>query len=182
MMGPRVAETASNPGRIQRLRHRLLATRPSARELFILAPIWGALMALSALTALYLRNGAETSHIYGILALYFRGGLFAWPIAIVISNACALGRAAETRFAAYFLALTLCTIALTAVLFALHYRSFYARWHAPPGTRIWFYQFAFTSAGAIYQFVVMGVRLFLPVGFLCLGAASLWLAWRSRAR
>ena len=68
---------------------------------------------------------------------------------------------------AFFLCLTVCTIAATAFLFAMDYRIFYARWHAPFGTLTWVYQFVFTSAGAVYQFVVMGIRLYLPVGFAC---------------
>ncbi len=31
-------------------------------------------------------------------------------------------------------------------------------------------------AGAVYQFIVMGIRLYLPVGFAVLAAASFWLA------
>ncbi|MNY76595.1 hypothetical protein D3C86_2162310 [compost metagenome] len=62
------------------------------------------------------------------------------------------------------------------MLFALDYRAFYARWHADAGTRAWLYQFAFTSLVAFYQFLVLGIRLYLPVGGAALLAASLWLA------
>ena len=51
----------------------------------------------------------------------------------------------------------------------MDYRLFYARWHAPFGTRTWVYQFTFTSASAVYQFIVMGIRLYLPLGFAALG-------------
>jgi hypothetical protein len=58
----------------------------------------------------------------------------------------------------------------------MDYRLFYAQWHRPFGTRIWAYQFIFTSAGAVYQFLVMGLRLYLPVGLPILAGTSLWLA------
>jgi hypothetical protein len=154
------------------------ASLPSLREVLLGAPVWGLVMALSALVALYLRNGAETSHLSSILLLFFLGGLISWPFALMLGRFGAIGRGRETRFAAFFLCLTIGTIAATAFLFALDYRAFYARWHAPFGTRIWAYQFTFTSASAVYQFAVMGVRLYLPLGFAALGLTSLWLAAR----
>ena len=71
-------------------------------------------------------------------------------------------------------------MAMTAFLFALDYRVFYARWHAPTGSLIWMFQFAFTSASAVYQFGVLGSRLFLPLGLIWLPGASLYLARRMR--
>lgn len=136
-------------------------------------------MALSCLLALYLRNGAQTSHMVSILTLYFCGGLIAWPCALVLGRFGAIGRGSETRFAAFFLCLTVCTIAATAFLFAMDYRLFYTQWHEPFGTRIWMYQFVFTSVAAVYQFVVMGIPLYLPAGFAALALASLWLARRT---
>ncbi len=174
MMSPDPAETGGTAWLAQRMRHSL----PGLRETLLGAPLWGLVMALSALLALYLRNGAETSHLTSILLLFFSGGLIAWPFALFLGRFGAIGRGRETRFAAFFLCLTVCTIAFTAILFALEYRIFYARWHAPFGTGTWVYQFTFTSASAIYQFVVMGIRLYLPLGFAALGLASLWLAAR----
>lgn len=174
MTSPAPAETGGTIWLTRRMRHSL----PGLREILAGAPLWGLVMALSALLALYLRNGAETSHLASILLLFFSGGLVAWPFALFLGRFGAIGRGRETRFAAFFLCLTVCTIAVTAILFALDYRIFYARWHAPFGTGTWAYQFTFTSASAIYQFVVMGIRLYLPLGFAALGLASLWLAAR----
>ncbi|MCV9960527.1 hypothetical protein OIU34_01345 [Pararhizobium sp. BT-229] len=157
---------------------RLRASLPNWREIFFGGPLWGLMMAISALVALYLRNGAETSHLFGILVLFFCGGLVSWPCALFLARFGAMDRGRETRFAAFFVCLTICTIAGTAFLFAMDYRLFYTRWHAPFGTRTWAYQFTFTSASAVYQFVVMGIRLYLPLGFAALGLTSLWLACR----
>lgn len=157
---------------------RLRLALPGLWELVLGAPLWGLMMAVSALAALYLRNGAETFHLKSILILFFCGGAVSWPFALLLGRFAAIGRGRETRFAAFFLCLTLCTIAVTAILFALDYRSFYARWHAPFGTGTWAYQFTFTSASAIYQFIVMGIRLYLPLGFAALALTSLWLTCR----
>ncbi len=141
-------------------------------------PLWGVLMALSAFVALVLREGEATFQLTKILILFFAGGMLSWPVSLFVGRFCALDRSIETRFAAYFLCFTLLTIAATAFLFAMDYRLFYERWHAPFGTKIWVYQFVVTSAGAAYQFVVMGVRLYLPFGLAALAATSLWLAAR----
>ena len=169
---------ASGRGRIRNLRLRIVASLPSLPEILLGSPLWGLTMAVSCLVALFLRHGAETAHLRSILLLFFCGGLIAWPLALVLGRFCALGRRRETRFAAFFLCLTVFTVAATAFLFALDYRLFYARWHAPFGSRIWAYQFVFTLAGAVYQFLVMGLRLYLPLGFAALGLTSLWLADR----
>lgn len=162
-------------------RSRFVRAFPSARELLFGTPAWGLVMIVSAWTALWLRESGLTFHLVELLVMYGLGGMLAWPLAVFLARFATLGRPAETRFAAYLLCLSLGTIAFTALMFALDYRVFYARWHAHTGTRTWFYQFAFTSLVAFYQFLVLGVRLYLPVGGAALLAASLWLA-RSEGR
>jgi len=76
--------------------------------------------------------------------------------------------------------MTIGTILMTAFLFAMDYRIFYSRWHSPLGSVIWMFQFVFTGASAVYQFLVLGLGLFLPVGLVCLLATSYALAKRMR--
>jgi uncharacterized membrane-anchored protein len=68
------------------------ASLPTVREVLLGAPLWGLVMALSALVALYLRNAAETSHLRGILVLFFSGGLVSWPFALFFGRFLAIGR------------------------------------------------------------------------------------------
>ncbi len=157
---------------------RLRAALPTRYELLLGIPVWGLLMATSAFIALLMREGGATFQLTKILGLYFAGGAIAWPLSILIGRFCALDRSVETRFAAYFLCFTILTIAATTLLFAMDYRLFFQQWHAPFGTRIWIYQFVYTSASASYQFVVMGVRLYLPFGLAVLVGVSVWLALR----
>ncbi|QRM56942.1 hypothetical protein F3Y30_14670 [Sinorhizobium sp. BG8] len=137
---------------------------------------WGALMVFSALASLYLRNGLQTFHLAALMLVFFGGGALAWPVVVLLARKLVRYRRLETRFAACFVLLSIGTIGMTALLFALNYRYFYAQWHEPFGTRIWLYQFIATSLGAAYQFAVMGMSLYLPVGLPILAAASLWLA------
>ncbi|MBW9055750.1 hypothetical protein [Rhizobium mesosinicum] len=160
--------------------NRLRAAWPSLSELFIGAPLWGVQMLLSAIVGLYLRNGWETSHVLDLAILYFSGGLLSWPFNLLAGRYLAFGHQVEARFAAFFLVLTTGTVLMTAFLFAMDYRIFYSRWHSPFGSVIWMFQFAFTGASAIYQFLVLGLGLFLPLGLVCLFATSLALAKRMR--
>jgi len=137
-------------------------------------------MTASALAALYLRNGLLTSHLTALTLVYFFGGALCWPIVVPIARRFARHHPPTARFAAFFLALSIGTAAMTAFLFAMDYRWFYARWHAPFGSLIWIFQFLFTGASAVYQFAVLGFTLFLPFGLLCLIAASAYLVRHMR--
>ncbi|MDK4703573.1 hypothetical protein PH562_15065 [Rhizobium sp. CNPSo 4062] len=133
-------------------------------------------MAASAIAALYLRNGLLTSHLGALTLIYFFGGALSWLILVPLTQRFARQRPTSARFAAFFLALSVGTAAMTAFLFAMDYRWFYSRWHAPFGSLIWIFQFLFTGASAVYQFAVLGLTLFLPLGLLCLIVVSAYLA------
>lgn len=157
-------------------RDRIARALPTLREVTVGSPLWAVTMALSAWHALQLREHDATFHLREILLLYALGGLLAWPLSLFAARWLARGRAFETRLAAFLLCLIAGTIGATGCLFSLDYRAFYSQWHAAPGTRTWFLQFLFTSVSAFYQFLVLGVRLYLPVGAIALVLASLWLA------
>ncbi|MBB4278272.1 hypothetical protein [Rhizobium mongolense] len=159
---------------------RIRAARPPYFELFGGAALWGLMMMASAMSALYMRNRFETEHVAELALLYFAGGLFSWPFMLPIGRFFAYRRRIETRFAAFFVCLTAGTMLMTAFLFSMDYRIFYSRWHAPFGSLLWTYQFIFTGANAVYQFLVLGLRLFLPFGLVCLLVTSYALAKRMR--
>ncbi|WP_244514692.1 hypothetical protein [Ensifer sp. LCM 4579] len=155
---------------------RIVRALPTLGEVAVGSPLWAVSMALSAWFALWLREHDATYYLREILLLYAMGGLFAWPPSLFAARWLARGRAFDTRLAAFLLCLIAGTIGVTACLFSLDYRTFYSQWHAAPGTPTWFLQFLFTSVSAFYQFLVLGVRLYLPVGATALVLASLWLA------
>jgi len=158
----------------------LRAAWPPAPVLMAGALLWGMQMLASAMLGLYLRNGLQTGRLAEVAALYFAGGLLAWPFALPVARFLAYDRPPEARFAAFFVTLTAATILMTAFLFAMEYRIFYSRWHAPFGSVTWAFQFVFTGASAVYQFLVIGLRLFLPLSPICLAATSYHLAKRMR--
>lgn len=161
-------------------RARLAASWPPLGEWLIGALLWGLLIAFSVTFSAYGLHRLPGNHRAIVLGLYFTGAALGWIAALPLVRFASLARPPETRFAAAFLFLGAGTAALTALLFALHYRQFYAQWHQPFGTVIWFFQFAFTSASAVYQFAVLGIRHYLPFGLILLIGASILHARRSR--
>jgi len=160
------------------LRDRLRAARLGWRDVVYGAIAWGAAMAISAQASLWLSVAALTSHYWSLTALAFVGATCAWPPSLAAFRFIAFRRAREAAFAAAFLCLTIFTIGITSAMFAIIYRNFYAQWHGDPFTRIWLVQLLFTSASALYQFAVMGIRLYLPLGVIFLFGASWLLADR----
>ncbi|WP_306462671.1 MULTISPECIES: hypothetical protein [unclassified Mesorhizobium] len=115
-----------------------------------------------------------------VVLLYALGGALAFSVGLTFAALVSRGRHWETALAAAFVCLLGATLAFTGGLFALQYRSYYAEWHEPAFTRTWASEFAFTVLAALYQFVVLGVRLYFPFGFAVLAAASIWFARRRR--
>ncbi|MGF0538374.1 hypothetical protein ACQQ2Q_10290 [Agrobacterium sp. ES01] len=162
------------------VRTRLSASRPPALIWIVGALVWGAALTGALLVTLAILERLGEFHLTALVSIYFCGGALAWLIALPLIRFASYRRRVETRFAAGFLFLGLGTVAMTAFLFAMQYRLFYSRWHAPAGSFIWMYQFVYTSAGAAYEFCVIGVRLVFPWAPALLLAASLYLA-RQRA-
>ncbi|GLQ80382.1 hypothetical protein GCM10007881_39010 [Mesorhizobium huakuii] len=137
-------------------------------------------MGMSALINLLLDNWVTPEKIRTVSLLFAGGGALAFPISLFAARLVSLGRGREVAFAAAMVCLAAATIGLTTGLYALQYRSYYAEWHAPVFTLTWGFQLAFTMAVASYQFVVLGIRLYFPLGFIALFAASLWFAQQQR--
>lgn len=147
----------------------------------LLALLWGVMMGLSALVSLRLSGWQDAGAVRSVISLYALGGLAAFfPAQLAAGLAVRRRHAVELRLAASFLALAASTVAVTAALYALVYRSYYAEWHEPALTYVWLIEFAFTTAAALYQFAVVGLRHYLPLGLLALFAFAWWNATRSR--
>jgi len=144
------------------------------------AAAFGLAAGLCALTGVMMGGWETPAKIRTIFLLYSAGGALAFPSGIVLARILAHGARGETAFAAAFVALTLTTLAMTAGLFGLQYRVYYAQWHVEALTWIWFKQLLYTMAAAAYQFGVLGLRLYFPFGFIALLAASLWFARQPR--
>ena len=161
------------PGRVRR-------ALPSLRVAFFGALLWAAAMGVSALVNLWLDDWETPAKIRFVFLLFAAGGALAFPVGLFAARLVSLGRHWEVALAAAFVCLLVATIGFTGGLFALQYRSYYAEWHSPAFTITWAFQFVFTMLTALYQFVVLGIRLYFPLGFIALALASVWFARRQR--
>lgn len=144
------------------------------------ALLWAAAMGASALVNLLLDDWETPAKIRFVSLLYAAGGALAFPVGLFLARLVSLGRHWQVALAAAFVCLLATTIGLTGGLFALQYRSYYAQWHEPALTIGWSIQFVHTMATAFYQFIVLGIRLYFPVGFIALALASIWFARQQR--
>lgn len=142
--------------------------------------LWAVAMGASALVNLVLDGWETPAKIRFVSLLYALGGALAFPVGLFLARLVSLDRRWDVAFAAAFICLLTATIAFTGGLFGLQYRSYYGQWHAPALTITWAFQFVFTMVTALYQFVVLGIRLYFPLGFIALFAASIWFARRQR--
>lgn len=137
-------------------------------------------MGASALVNLLLDAWVTPAKIRTVALLFAGGGALAFPVGLFLARLVSLGRHWQVALAAGFVCLLAATLAFTGGLFALQYRSYYAEWHAPAFSLTWTFQLVFTMLTALYQFVVLGIRLYFPLGFIALAAASIWFARQRR--
>lgn len=161
----------------RRLAARLRRAAPHARASLAGSLGWAAINGLSVILGLtLLRDWQIADNIRSVAAIFFAGAALSFFPAAFLARFVVAGARFEMRFAAAYLSLGLVTILVTAAIYALQYRVYYSQWHEPFGTVTWGYQLVFTAASALYQFAVLGVRLFFPLSFLALFGFSYWIA------
>lgn len=140
-----------------------------------LALVWGACCAALLAYSLITSGRFETFHFSVLISLFALGGVLGWAFsAVFMTFAQRYLRRDWLLYGVALVVLTLATLTFTSGLFALQYRSFYAQWHEQAFSRIWVLQFLFTSASAVYQFLVIGLRHYFPLGFpLLLGSTAI---------
>lgn len=141
--------------------------------------IWALLMGAAAWLSFILSGWQNVEKATFVATFFGAGGFLAFAPAIWIGRLLSRGRT-DVGFAATLLALAILTVGITALLTALQYRQYYSAWHDHTFTIRWFFEFAFTTAAAIYQFLVLGMRAYFPCAFVALIAASWWNATRLR--
>lgn len=108
-----------------------------------------------------------------VTLLYAAGALLAFPPALFCGRFVS-AKPGAWRMIAIAGLLTVATLGFTALVLALEYRMYYAEWHAPAFSKLWFWQQLFTTAGAVAQFAVIGVRFYFPFVPIALVATALW--------
>jgi hypothetical protein len=164
---------------VRALTARLADAIPPARQALPGSLLWGALMAASAavsIRALGWANGGERI----ALLLYGCAAVPAFPLALFLARLATSGRKRGQAFAAAFAGLAGATIGITALVFGIEYRAYYSTWQGPAFSWLWANQFVFTVIAGVYQFLALGLRMYLPVGLPALFLAALWFAHARR--
>ncbi len=134
---------------------------------------WGLAMGVVAAVELAWSDWYAPDRVALIATFFAAGGLVAFLPGIYAGRLLSRGRP-DAGFAATFLALATATVGMTAFLIGLQYREYYASWHEPAFSIVWVFQFIFTVASAVYQFLVLALHIYFPFGLICLFAASFW--------
>jgi len=141
---------------------------------------WALAMAASAAVSLIVGGRIETAHSVNLIVIFALGGVLSFPVALYLTRLTVLGASAERRYAAAFVALGICTMLATAFVFSMQYRVYFSQWHGNFPSVEWIFQLIFTGVSAVYQFAVLGTRLFFPLGIVLLFGASLLVARLAR--
>ena len=154
--------------------------RQTYSRTFLESLFWGVGMAASLLLSVEYAMAGYTANLPELLALFFVGGLTAFPIARFVAQSIARNRPVEACFCAAFVCLAVSTIAITALFFAIVNWHLSSDWNGPLLTRTWLSQISISFAAAIYQFAVVGSRMYLPLGAALLVVMSIRMARQSR--
>jgi hypothetical protein len=163
-------------GVFRRLGTRLHDAVPDANVVLFGSAAWGVLMAASAVASIWTHNGMLIASPLAVIAVYFYGGSLGFAPGLMLARLLFGSRGPVARFIGGTFIILLATHTATAGIFALQYRVFYSYWHATFPSIIWFFQFAFTSAGAIYQYSVDSIYYYWPFSLLCFLGFGLWFA------
>ena len=144
---------------------------------------WALAIALSVFSALLSSGWRLAPPMIPVVLLFFLAalpaGYLGWQSATLYARNTRNAHGGQ-KFSALVVALIFWSGLLTALLFALQYRQYYAAAHFPAFTIGWIFQFVFTGVAAFYLFAVQGMRLFLPFGVIALFSAGIVFARWSR--
>ena len=135
--------------------------------------LWAAAMTASAAISLYWsRSGILEGAANRLIGVFAIGALIAFPTARTLLAFAPDSWRTSQRFAAAFLAFGAATLGFTALFVALDFLNYYSAWHDDHLSKRRIMETVMTILSACYQFLVLGLRLFLPVGFAALIATS----------
>lgn len=141
--------------------------------------LWGAMMSAAAVFSLITELGRVADlRVLTILVVFFAGGTIGYFLAYPTTRLFAIRLPARWTMPFAIAVLTGFTLAATAGVLSLDYRAYYAEWHGSFFTRDWFAQQFYTALGSTYQYLVIGTRLYWPLGPIFLILAGWWVTRR----
>lgn len=170
---PRVAKVGVLRGAFRRLRHAIVPA-------LLFAPCYAIAVSAAVALQLHWREQDFNTRVLAVLILFLLGALLSGAVSWALAAMIAGNRPWSARFAAMMALLALTTAGLTAFLFFLQYRIYFAQWHGEIFTMLWVFQMLFTGATSVYIFMSSGLKLILPFGLVALFGAALLFARKPR--
>lgn len=142
--------------------------------------LWALAMSAGAGLSLYLRHWYRAHQTFELIAIFFTGALLAWPMARFASRFAATKPGSTERIAADILCAAAATAGMTALVFAVYFRASMVHLHEHAFSIFWFVDLIFTIMAAVYQFLVLGLGLFLPALVIGIPAYLIWSLFAAR--
>jgi hypothetical protein len=157
------------------IRKRLAQAIPPAYASLLPWLFWTLVCGTASLLALvYSRGWVLSEQTVTVASFYALGATLAfWPSLYLARLFSTKSGKLRLFWLIFFLASG--TIFFTAILFALQFRLYFAQWHHPAFSKVWFWQQFFTAGSSVYTYFVIGLRLYLPIGIVGLAVTSWWL-------
>lgn len=133
------------------------------------------------MAGVWLQNGLIVTNAFAIASVHFYGASLAFAPGFWLARLL-LGRGGRVvRLVGGTLIIALAVHLATAAIFALQYRVFYSHWHSDFPSLVWFFQFSFTSVGAVYLFTTAGMHFYWPLAVIAFLGFGLWFAFKGAA-
>lgn len=149
--------------------------RPRARlaRIVAIALVWAlAMAATGAVSLLWTRGWALDAQSRLLIGIFAAGGFCGFAAARLLLGFVPDRWAAARRFSLAFIVIGAGTVGFTALFFALQFLAYFSQWHDDHASQRLVFETVFTILSACYQFLVLGLRLYMPFGFLALTIAA----------
>jgi hypothetical protein len=159
---------------------RIRAASPPALPTLAGSLFWALAMSAGAGLSLYVRHWYRAHQAFELILIFFAGGLLAWPLARLASRFAAPEPESSQRIAANILCVAVATSGMTALVYGLYFRVGMTHLHDHDFSIYWIIDFILTVGAAVYQFLVLGLGLFLPALIIGVPAYLIWALYASR--
>jgi hypothetical protein len=135
---------------------------------------WSAINTLSVIVSLAMQGRGFASNTDKLVLIFGLGAWLAYPLARALLYFTPDKWLPTQRLAAAFVILCGATVGVTALLFAYQFQEYYSQWHDDHLSKRLLFETVFTILSACYQFLVLALRNYFPIGLIGLLGAS-WL-------
>jgi hypothetical protein len=135
--------------------------------------VWAlAMAAAGASSLLWTRGWAPDAQAKLLIGMFAAGGFCGYLAARLLLGVVPAHWTATRRFSAAFILIGAGTVGFTALFYSLEFLNYFSRWHDDHASKRLLFETVFTILSACYQFLVLGLRLYIPFGLLALAVAS----------